>query len=133
MRLKISLIVLTLIATACTSVGTPLSPPESASAASTDTPAPEPATEVPTNTLAPFEDDTPLPPTIAAPVVSSPGITSLHMLNELDGWAISENAILRTTDGASTWYNVSPQGVNGIRLWHRAYLLKRLAGLGHGG
>jgi photosystem II stability/assembly factor-like uncharacterized protein len=58
-----------------------------------------------------LEDDTPLPPTIAAPIVTSPEITFLHMLNELDGWAISENAILRTTDGGSTWYNVSPQGM----------------------
>jgi photosystem II stability/assembly factor-like uncharacterized protein len=36
------------------------------------------------------------------------------MLNELDGWAITENAILRTTDGGSTWYNISPQGVTGF-------------------
>ena len=78
---------------------------------STDTPAPEPEAETPTDTPAPFADDTPLPPTIAAPIVSSPDITFLHMLNELDGWAITENAILRTTDGGSTWYNVSPQGV----------------------
>jgi photosystem II stability/assembly factor-like uncharacterized protein len=33
------------------------------------------------------------------------------MLNELDGWAITDSAILRTTDGGTTWYNVSPQGV----------------------
>jgi photosystem II stability/assembly factor-like uncharacterized protein len=33
------------------------------------------------------------------------------MLDELDGWAVGEDAILRTTDGGSTWYNVSPQGV----------------------
>lgn len=33
------------------------------------------------------------------------------MLNELDGWAIAEDAILRTTDGGATWYNVSPPGV----------------------
>ena len=42
--------------------------------------------------------------------MSSPGITSLHMINELDGWAISESAVLRTPDGGSTWYTVSPQG-----------------------
>ncbi|MGB7874865.1 MAG: hypothetical protein WBL25_10815 [Anaerolineales bacterium] len=114
MKLKHLLPVILLILTACAS---PLSSqPEPAPAVET-TAAPEtesaPPTETPepTDTLAPYEDDTPSPPTIAAPVVASPAITSLHMLSELDGWAISESAILRTTDGGSTWYNVSPQGI----------------------
>jgi photosystem II stability/assembly factor-like uncharacterized protein len=81
---------------------------------STDTPSPEAApptkTSEPTDTPAPFAEDTPVPPTIAAPIVSSPEITFLRMFNELDGWAISQNAVLRTPDGGSTWYNVSPQG-----------------------
>jgi len=119
MRWKLTLIILTLILSACTTDGTPLPPPEAAPASDaesepispTDTPAPEPATEVPTDTPAPLADGTPLPPTIAAPIVSSPGIIFLRMLNELDGWGITENAIIRTTDGGSTWYNVSPQGV----------------------
>lgn len=122
MRLKLSLIVLTFIMVACTAVGTPLPPAESDSVSGqdvgpTDTSVPPteaaPSTETPepTDTPAPFEDDTPSPPTIAAPVIASPSITLLRMFNELDGWAISENAILRTTDGGSTWYNVSPQGV----------------------
>lgn len=102
MRWKLALTVLTLALPACTAIGTPLPPPEPA-------PVSEAETEAPTDTPGP--DDTPLPLTLPAPVVSSPGIISLHMHNELDGWAITENAILRTTDGGSTWYNVSPQGV----------------------
>ena len=117
MRWKLSLIVLTLTLSACTAIGTPLPPlePESAPLSEaeipTETLAPKPETTVPTDTPAPLADDTPLPPTIAAPIISSPDITFLHMLTELDGWAIIENAILRTTDGGSTWYNISPQGV----------------------
>ena len=117
MRWKLALTVLTLAMSACTAVDTPLSPPEAAPASNseavnpTDTLIPEPETEALTDTPAPLADDTPLPPTIAAPIVSSPDATFLHMLNELDGWAIAENAIIRTTDGGSTWYNVSPQGV----------------------
>ena len=123
MRLKLSLVVLTILMVGCTAVGTQLPPAESGSApeqdvGSTDTSAPPtedtaPLTETPepTDTPASVEDDTPLPPTVAAPIVSSPSITFLRMLNELDGWAITENAILRTTDGGSTWYNLSPQGV----------------------
>ena len=107
--------ILLLILTACTSPLQSQSEPapisEAESVPPTDPPQPEPATEIPTDTPAPLANDTPLPPTIAAPTVFSPEITFLHMLNELDGWAITENAILRTTDGGSTWYNVSPQGV----------------------
>lgn len=117
MRWKLALAVLILIMLACTVIGTPLPPPEPASAPEsetldlTDTPTPAPDKVTLTDTPAPYPDDTPLPPTIAAPVVSSPDITFLRMFNELDGWAITENTILRTTDGGFTWYNVSPQGV----------------------
>ena len=106
--------VLLLMLTACASpLQTPSEPApvvETTSAPEEES-APPSETPEPTDTLAPYEDDTPSPPTIAAPVVASPAITSLHMLSELDGWAISENAILRTTDGGTTWYNLSPQGV----------------------
>jgi len=116
MRWKFVLAILALALQACTAIGTPLPPPEPASVSETESPPEvEPVTSTatlePTDTPAPYEDDTPSPPTVAAPLVSSPGITYLHMLTELDGWAISDNAILRTTDGGSTWYNVSPQGV----------------------
>lgn len=107
MRLKLALSVLMLAILACSAVSTPLPVSESASVAETED---IPPTEAP-DTPAPYPGDTPSPPTIAAPLVSSPRITSLHMLNELDGWAVSENAILRTTDGGTTWYNLSPQGV----------------------
>ena len=105
MRWKFALAVLTLAITGCTAIGTPLPPSEAVSVTGSAA-----STEI-TVTPAPYADDTPSPPTLPASVVSSPGVTSLHMLNELDGWAITENAILRTTDGGSTWYNVSPQGV----------------------
>jgi photosystem II stability/assembly factor-like uncharacterized protein len=117
MRWKLVLAVLILTMLACNVVGTPLPPPEPASAPEsetldlTGTPTPAPEKIAPTDTPAPYPDDTPLPPTIAAPVVSLPDITFLRMFSELNGWAISDNAILRTTDGGSTWYNVSPQGV----------------------
>ena len=113
MRLKLALTVLTLTILACNAIGTPLSQPgavtspQGASLPGTESAA---STEA-LGTPATFQGDPPLPVTIAAPLVSSPGITSLRMLNELDGWAIADNAILRTTDGSSSWYNVSPQGV----------------------
>ncbi len=107
MQLKLALAVLALTILACSAIGTPPPASESVSALDTEKGLPDETPDAP----APFPTGTPLPPTIAAPLVFSPGVTSLRMLNELGGWAISDNAILRTTDGGSTWYNVSPQGV----------------------
>jgi photosystem II stability/assembly factor-like uncharacterized protein len=52
--------------------------------------------------------DTPSPARIEAPLVESPAIITLHMFNELNGWAVTDVAIARTNDGGLTWYNVSP-------------------------
>ena len=54
-----------------------------------------------------------LPPTatpvrINAPVVTSPALTTIHMLDANNGWGISDTAVLRTSDGGSTWYDLSP-------------------------
>ncbi|GAB4455985.1 MAG: hypothetical protein Kow0070_05230 [Anaerolineales bacterium] len=54
---------------------------------------------------------TPVPPTstpIAGPgtTVANPILRSLYMLDSVNGWAVSDDAILRTTDGGVTWYNV---------------------------
>lgn len=59
------------------------------------------------STPAPYPD-TPSPPTIDAPLVESPALIELDMLNELDGWAVTEAEIVRTNDGGITWYNVTP-------------------------
>ncbi len=34
--------------------------------------------------------------------------TSLHMIDATTGWVLTENAVLRTTDGGSHWKNVTP-------------------------
>ena len=51
---------------------------------------------------------TPVPEAINAPQVEHPQIASLSMLTETDGWAITDQAVVRTNDGGTTWYNVSP-------------------------
>jgi photosystem II stability/assembly factor-like uncharacterized protein len=47
---------------------------------------------------------------LEAPVVAAPQLTSIHMLNELDGWGLTETAVVRTTDGGRTWYDLTPPG-----------------------
>jgi len=114
MRLKITLAVLALTAMACSALSAPQNTSDTAGSPQdvplTDTAS---APEI-TDTPAPYPGDPLQPPTIAAPTVSMPEITTLQMLNELDGWAISERNVLRTTDGGSTWYNVSPPGVTAL-------------------
>ena len=33
---------------------------------------------------------------------------SIHFVNSLDGWGVTETQIVRTNDGGITWYNVTP-------------------------
>lgn len=70
-----------------------------------------PSTPVTEETPAPYSPDTPLPPTINAPLVESPALVSIHFFNELDGWGVTETQIIRTNDGGITWYDVTPQGL----------------------
>jgi len=52
--------------------------------------------------------DTPAPIEIDAPLVDAPALTSVHFINSLDGWGVTETQIVRTNDGGVTWYNVTP-------------------------
>lgn len=54
--------------------------------------------------------ETPVPQPINASVVAKPQFASLQMLTELDGWGVTDNAVVRTNDGGATWYNVTPPG-----------------------
>lgn len=68
------------------------------------------ACNVPESTPTPYPD-TPLPAEINAPIVETPAFVSIHFINELDGWGVTETQIVRTNDGGITWYNVTPPEV----------------------
>lgn len=51
---------------------------------------------------------TPLPAAIEAPIIDSPAIVNIEMLDEVFGWALTDENIIRTNDGGVTWYNVTP-------------------------
>ena len=57
-----------------------------------------------------------LPPEIDAALVDAPQLTSIHMLDELNGWGITETAVLRTNDGGVTWYDLTPPGLTDLGL-----------------
>src|SRR5512140_3255311 len=65
---------------------------------------PRPAPAAPT---VPRATPTPLP--INGAAVTSPALATIHMLDENDGWGISDTTILRTQDGGQTWYDVGPK------------------------
>jgi photosystem II stability/assembly factor-like uncharacterized protein len=53
----------------------------------------------------------PAPVGINAAIEEAPAFIGIHMINEKDGWAVTETQIVRTDDGGVTWYNVTPQGL----------------------
>ena len=72
---------------------------------------------VPTPTVTPLPPTVTSPPTATVPVLPvfpSPNITSIDMLDTNNGWAISQTAALRTTDGGNTWKNVTPEGLSDL-------------------
>ena len=71
---------------------------------------PVPVTQGPT---LPPETPAPVPP-VNAPVVPTPSLVSIHMVDGNNGWGINDNDVLRTDDGGVTWYNVSPAGVSAL-------------------
>lgn len=92
MKLKIAVLLSALLLTACA--------PELL---------PVPVTQGPT--LAPAA---PTPISLNAPVVSPPGLVSISMLDEKNGWGINDTKILRTVDGGNTWYNVGPASATAL-------------------
>jgi photosystem II stability/assembly factor-like uncharacterized protein len=44
-------------------------------------------------------------------VIEAPALVTLDMLNELEGWGVTDAQIARTNDGGNTWYNVTPPDV----------------------
>lgn len=67
--------------------------------------------QVPQASMAqPAETPSVLPAQISGLLVEEPALLSLHMLDELNGWGLSANAVLRTNDGGLTWRDVSPPG-----------------------
>jgi photosystem II stability/assembly factor-like uncharacterized protein len=99
MKLRLSLIVCTLILAGCNisvnSLPTLPAQPVATQTEISPTPSPYP--------------DTPAPQALDAPRVESPELLEIQFLNELDAWGITETEIVRTNDGGITWYNVTPE------------------------
>lgn len=83
-----------------------------------------PGSVTPTPT-APMSTPTMIIPTstLSVPAVTSPQIVSFHMLDASNGWAISDTNVLRTSDGGTTWYNMTPPGLGNLGLSAASFYL----------
>ncbi len=74
--------------------------------------APPTAAPVPTSTIPPTGAPAPSP---TAPVpaafaaVTSPNLLQIHMGDANNGWGLTDHQILRTEDGGSQWFDVTPK------------------------
>ena len=63
---------------------------------------------------------------IDAPVVRDSSIVSIRMFDPENGWAVSQQRVLRTADGAASWHDVSPKPGTTFGYAARAYFLDKL-------
>ena len=95
------LLLLSLALNACT--------PASTTTETTDVTLATPSEEsqaAPQSAVAP--QNTPQTAVAEAPIIESPSILNIEMLDEVNGWAVTEENVIRTDDGGVTWYNVTP-------------------------
>ena len=83
----------------------------------TDTASPVPATAAP---AIPAATDTATallatntPAVQPLPVLASPSIHFLDMLDDHNGWALTDKGVIRTMDGGTSWYDATPANLNG--------------------
>lgn len=50
-------------------------------------------------------------PTVTATPEPTVPLTTIRMLGQMNGWALTKSAILTTSDGGQTWHDVTPAGI----------------------
>ncbi len=108
--IPVSLLVITMAA--CNLVNTPAT---GTPIFSTETPISPTSTETSSPTIT--VGILPAPTTPGMAVVTSPALTHIAFQDANNGWGVASNEsgyIVRTTDGGSTWLNVTPPGLTGV-------------------
>ncbi|MCB0101653.1 MAG: hypothetical protein H6635_10685 [Anaerolineales bacterium] len=72
------------------------------------------ATNAPEEAAAQLASEEALPAIAEAPIVESPVILNIEMMDEANGWALTEQNLIRTDDGGVTWYDVTPQDLREV-------------------
>ncbi|HNH26052.1 MAG TPA: hypothetical protein PLR93_03485 [Anaerolineales bacterium] len=97
------LFILTALVSACAPAVATTAAPEASEPAATGTEEPQALSQAVLNT--------PLPAVAEAPIIESPAILNIQMLDEVNGWALTEEKVVRTNDGGVTWYDVTPKNL----------------------
>ena len=58
-------------------------------------------------------EESPLPAAIAAPLIETPALIKIEMMDETNGWGVTSENIVRTDDGGVTWYDITPNDIAG--------------------
>ncbi len=67
------------------------------------------ATSTPSATVASGTTPT-VPATATAVPETTVPLTAIRMLDQTNGWALTKNSILKTSDGGQTWHDITPSG-----------------------
>jgi photosystem II stability/assembly factor-like uncharacterized protein len=102
-KLFLSALMIALAVSACAPAAQPASDRPAPAQDST----PQMETALPTVT----EVSVPLPGVDELPLIDAPQIQSFWMIDDRNGWALTRETIIRTNDGAVTWYNAAPNDV----------------------
>ncbi len=102
MRIKWIVLILMLASLACTANVAVLQP------TSTLSPTLTPSPTIVSPTIPPVS----APPLEGLPNVIPTDISLIHMLDKQNGWMLTNNYVLRTMDGGTTWHDVTPRGAS---------------------
>jgi photosystem II stability/assembly factor-like uncharacterized protein len=122
--LSVGLILLTSLACSL-SANTDTTLPENTAAAPNPPATPVPPT--PTQAIAATPTEAPSPTTALA-VVQAPQLMGIQFFDEKHGWGVTSQYVLRTEDGGTTWYNVTPPGITDFGYSPTHYFLDRSHG-----
>lgn len=62
------------------------------------------------------------------PIMGNPDLTQFHMLDLMNGWGTTETSLVRTVDGGSIWYDMTPPGASSLGYTASVYFLDALTG-----
>ncbi len=72
----------------------------------------EPANQTPPTPAPVIETSTPALDSF--PHLAAPALFNLQMFTAQEGWGVTETALLRTTDGGQTWFDLTPPGLSAV-------------------
>ena len=88
-----------------------------------------PTLETPETVSAPTESSTNTPTSAPdLPTINNPSLTHFEMFDQMDGWGFTEDKLVITGDGGTTWTDITPAGVTKLGYSASVYFLDLTTG-----